>query len=284
MKIAIIVNNQAKNSHKVEQYTKAFSQVGLSFEIFKLEPKKLEFEIKKCIDEFDILLVGGGDGTVRSGAHLSFGKDIILGILPLGTLNHFAKECALPLSPDAMAQALKKANYKEIDVSFVNDKLFVNNASIGFYPLFVQKREYYNKFYNKWLSYIPGFIQALQKYQPLEVTLSSKSTKTVFTTLFLLASNNLYSFHFPINFKRDDFAKNQLGVYFLRHGRLRLLNFIRYYFRKKSNFVEQAYKEPIEIDIKNMATIDVALDGERITLKLPLRIRNEPKALKILCA
>ena len=85
-------------------------------------------------------MVGGGDGTLGSAASALAGTEVALGVLPLGTLNHFAKDLGLPIELDAAMDTVAANKPVAIDVAEVNGRVFLNNSSIGIYPFFVAKR------------------------------------------------------------------------------------------------------------------------------------------------
>ena len=87
------------------------------------------------------VVAGGGDGTVGSVAGTLAGTDRPLGVLPLGTLNHFAKDLGLPLELAGAARVVCEGREASVDVGEVNGRVFVNNSSLGLYPRIVRRRE-----------------------------------------------------------------------------------------------------------------------------------------------
>ena len=87
------------------------------------------------------VVAGGGDGTVNAVAGKLAGTDTALGVLPMGTLNHFAKDVGIPLNLHAAVRTLFTGQITKVDVGEVNDRVFVNNSGVGFYPHFVRQRE-----------------------------------------------------------------------------------------------------------------------------------------------
>ena len=81
-----------------------------------------------------IVVAAGGDGTVSRVAAGVVEADGTLGVLPLGTLNHFAKDLRIPLELDAAVRTVAAGRVGRVDVGQVNHRLFVNNSSIGLYP------------------------------------------------------------------------------------------------------------------------------------------------------
>ncbi|WP_028389001.1 diacylglycerol/lipid kinase family protein [Legionella fairfieldensis] len=282
MAIAVIINNKAKNYAQADTYLEAFNKAGISYVLYKTTPEDLVATIQQCIHQFKIIVMGGGDGTVRTAAHYCIHKPVVLGVLPLGTLNHFAKEMNLPGSVKEIIASLKKPCTLTIDVAKVNDFIFINNSSIGFYPKFAAKRDQYNKIYNKWLSYIPAFIESLKRYKSFPLTIKSKNMNLSLYTSFVMVSNNVYSYEFPATVKRESFQKALLGLYYFKQSKIQLFKIIKNLLDNKNIFEINQSKYPIEIHFKKEKEITISLDGETIKVKTPLYYQTLPLSLNIL--
>src|SRR5581483_6186931 len=92
-------------------------------------------------DKPPVIVAAGGDGTLNAVASALVGTDIALGVLPMGTLNHFAKDLKIPLDVAHAARAIAEGHTKTVDVGVVNGRIFVNNSSLGLYPHIVRARE-----------------------------------------------------------------------------------------------------------------------------------------------
>ena len=84
---------------------------------------------------------GGGDGTQNAVAGVLAGTGIPYGVLPMGTLNHFAKDLGIPLDLDGAVRTIATGVPRQVDVGAVNDQVFLNNSSLGLYPDIVRDRE-----------------------------------------------------------------------------------------------------------------------------------------------
>src|SRR5687767_5641669 len=84
---------------------------------------------------YKVVVAAGGDGTVNTVASAVMDNKKILGVLPVGTLNHFAKDLGIPLDLEAAVHTIVAGHTTEVDVGEVNNRLFLNNSSLGLYPM-----------------------------------------------------------------------------------------------------------------------------------------------------
>lgn len=284
MDIALVVNKEALNASRIQAYLDVFDAQAISYKLFEVPSAELEKTLIDCIQSFAIILVGGGDGTVRTAAEKCAQTSVILGILPLGTMNHFAKELNLPLTAEELIAALSRKKTIKVDLAEVNGSIFVNNSSIGFYPRLAKKRNYYTRFYNKWLSYIPSFIETLKKHESFNITVTNAELNFSLFTSFFMVSNNLYSYQFPTTISRKQFDEAILGLYFFKHGKLRLSKIFRALFIKKNSFEIKTTTLPLTVEIQSKKNILISLDGDIVTKDLPLVYSVLPQALNLLTA
>jgi diacylglycerol kinase family enzyme len=142
----------------------------------------------------EMIVAGGGDGTISSVASTVAGTGKVLGVLPLGTLNHFAKDLGVPLALEAAAATLVHGEVKEVDLGKVNDQVFINNSSIGLYPEIVRRRDKEQQLFNrsKWPAMVKAFFAALREYRFLRVQVRTSEGQFVRTTPFVFVGNNPY--------------------------------------------------------------------------------------------
>ncbi len=82
----------------------------------------------------DAVAVAGGDGTLACAAQALTGREVPLGILPLGTMNLLAKDLGLPLDLDAAIAVLATGPMRAIDAGEVNGHVFLINSVLGLPP------------------------------------------------------------------------------------------------------------------------------------------------------
>ena len=120
------------------------------------------------------VVAGGGDGTVSSVASVLVDGTTPLGVLPLGTLNHFAKDAGIPLDLEAAVATVVAAHVTSVDVGEVNGRTFINNSSIGVYPDIVTEREKLRtQGYRKWLAFVVATARILRRYRGLVVRITA---------------------------------------------------------------------------------------------------------------
>lgn len=273
--IAIVVNLKSRQAKKFHEYLKSLD-TQIHYQVFQIPSNQLSETLEKCKKKFKLILVGGGDGTIRTAAQHLINTNIALGVIPLGTMNHFVQENDLPFTPEEIKNALDHNNTKYVDTAEVNGISFINNASIGFYPGLVERRNYYSRYINKWLAYIPSFFLNIKNFKRLQINLQYEDKKIIFNTSFLLISNNIYSIDFPTKLKRESIEQGILGLYY----NIAEKKYSRHWVKPQLLTIDKTNKI-INVD-SNKKLISVALDGEVMKLKLPLAYKSQPKSLKIL--
>ena len=112
------------------------------FDIHEIPPKDLSGKIEEAVNGGSPrILIAGGDGTIRTAVEVVAGTGVELGVLPSGTLNHFAKDHDLPLDLAEAAKVAATASAGPVDVGRVGEHLFPGTSSIGAYVMFMRSRE-----------------------------------------------------------------------------------------------------------------------------------------------
>ena len=142
----------------------------------------------------DVVVAAGGDGTVSMVGAALVDRDIALGVLPLGTLNHFARDFGLPLEIEAAVAHVVQGRPVRVDVGEVNGRIFVNNSSLGLYPDIVRDRERQQRRlgWGKWPALAWATLAALRRFPFLSVRLSVDGREQHWRTPFVFVGNNEY--------------------------------------------------------------------------------------------
>ena len=234
----------------------------------------------------DCVVGGGGDGTINAVASALVGSDVPLGVLPLGTLNHFAKALGVPLSPEEAIRNVFEGERRAVDVGEVNGHIFLNNSSIGLYPRIVLAREASEKRGSrKWPAFIAATVQNIRRHRLMHVVLVTDAGRQVArATPFLFIGNNKYETSGLTLGSRTRLDGGRLWLYLApQAGRLKLLALagLAVIGRLKEPHLEVMETTAMELKTRRKR-LEVALDGEVIELKSPLRFRSLPKALHVI--
>ena len=233
------------------------------------------------------IVAGGGDGTLNAVASALLGSDVAFGILPLGTLNHFAKDLGIPLDLDEAVSIIAQGHCIRVDTGEINGRIFLNNSSLGLYPDTVRSRERQQRQLGrgKWLAFFWASVAALRRYPFLDLTIYADQQAHQRRTPFVFIGNNRYVMEgFNIG-ARERLDEGTLSLYVVqRTGRLGLLALaLRALFgrlRQARDF-DMLCAKKIVIGTRHKQ-IRVATDGEVNRLVSPLHYRICPAALKVI--
>ena len=239
-------------------------------------------------DNCQPIIAGGGDGTINAVASVLVDTDRTLGVLPLGTLNHFAKDLKIPLDVEAAARVCLEGREAKVDVGEVNGRIFLNNSSLGLYPSIVRHREKQQEQLGrgKWPAFIWATLTMLKRYPFLSVRLSTDDERMIRHTPFVFIGNNEYEMESFNVGARSCIDAGQLSLYVAhRTGRLGLLRLAwRALFgglRDEEDFNAMCTKE-VWIETRRPKRLRVATDGEVTIMTTPLHYRVRPGALRVL--
>jgi diacylglycerol kinase family enzyme len=232
------------------------------------------------------VVAAGGDGTVSAVASLLAGSRVALAVLPLGTLNHFARDLAIPGDLDEAVRLAVHGDAREIDVGEVNGRVFVNNSSIGLYPEMVRRRERQRRRLGrgKWHAMVWAAYNALRVHPFLDLTLELRGAEHRRRTPFLFIGNNVYQMQGLDIGARERLDAGVLSLYLAhRTGRLGLVRIaLRALFGRlyAGHDFEAATTTRLRIDARHKRLL-VATDGEVQAMDLPLEYRLRRGALRV---
>jgi diacylglycerol kinase family enzyme len=234
-----------------------------------------------------LVVAGGGDGTQSAVASRLAGTGLVQGVLPLGTLNHFAKDLGIPLKlPDAI-RTLVEGRVEEVDVGEVNGRVFINNSSLGLYPEIVRERELQQMHLgkSKWRALASATLHATARHVGMAVRVDAEGGQQVRRTSFVFIGNNRYVMEGLSIGARASLREGELALYLGRHrGRLALVKLaLRALFRRlrQEQDFELVTGPAFTIDT-SASCLRVATDGEVCMMETPLRYRIRPRALRVM--
>jgi diacylglycerol kinase family enzyme len=290
--IAIVLNpasgaeRRPRLREKVEDLCR---DAGIDARMHELaHPRDLSGVLRKALDSHPAAIVAaGGDGTVSAVAAAVAGTSTPLGILPVGTLNHFAKDAGLPLDLQKAVQTVAARHTRRVDVARVNNRVFINNSSIGVYPSVVASRErLHREGHAKWAAFALATVDVLRRDGEVAVRLQGDRAKIGARTPFVFVGNNEYLVEGVNLGARTRLDAGRLYAYFAPPVRTRHLPmlFARAVFglARRDHALQSVTGTELWIDTPLLPTIEVACDGELLTLSTPLHYQSWPGALTLL--
>lgn len=264
----------------------AFAEAGLKAEIKLLDGSAIARTVEK-LKQRALIVVGGGDGTLGTAAGILAGSDTALGILPLGTHNHFARQLGIPQDLAEAARVLAQARRRRVDLGAVNGQVFLNNASIGFYPSLVQTREQaQERGLPKWLANLPASWAALRRMRHHRLRVTAEGIARQVRTPLLFVGNNVYALDGAQLGGRVALDEGRLSLYAVEaRSRLGALWFGLKMLAGKADlqrdFAVAETCRTIKVEA-HAPHIHVALDGEIHWLESPLCFEIMPKKLQVI--
>jgi diacylglycerol kinase family enzyme len=209
------------------------------------------------------LAMAGGDGSLAPVAEVALERDLPFACIPFGTRNHFARDLGLDRDdPVGALDALVDGDERRIDVGRANDRLFLNNVSLGVYARLVHRREEHRRRRDA-LARLRALAAVAKHRQPVGITVDG----TPIRSRVVLISNNAYKLDVLSIGKRERLDEGLLHLY-AATGLLR------------PGWIEEA-GERFRIDARS-GRLMAAVDGEPDELATPIDFRCERQALRVL--
>jgi len=291
MKRAITLVNKSGGSFTegiAERIGEALAAAGVDSEIVLVEGKdcaaRAADHVKKGVE---LIIAAGGDGTMGSVAGELSGSKAVMGIMPLGTLNHFARDLGIPFDIAEAAKVIAQAKTRKVDIAEVNGHTFINNASIGLYPLMVMDRDGQRKRLgrSKRLAMLVASLRTMARFHSRRLTLSTDGGEAKVDTPLLFVGNNDYQVALPSAGRREALDDGELCVMVMRSkslpGFLAAIGGALIGIKRREEMVRVSGVKELKVDSPR-SHLSVAMDGETVSLKPPLVFRIRPGALNVI--
>lgn len=293
MKVIVLLNPRAgRDGHPATDSSDwvqaSLADLGVTTELQVTSPELLTASARAAAQRpVDAVVAAGGDGTVSAVAAGLAGGNVPLGVLPLGTFNHFARDLHIPLDVPAACRLLAAAHVVRIDVGEVNGRIFLNNSSIGIYPSMVRHRDEQRTRWRrkKWLAMAVATLQVLRELPLLDVRLEMSGQTFQRKTPLVFVGNNRYQFSLPALGARPRMDAGELSLHVAncttRWGILRLaVRGLLGRLRPTADF-DVLYAEQLWVDTPR-SELSVAADGEVFRMTPPLKYVTRPGALAVI--
>ncbi|WBV42149.1 diacylglycerol kinase family protein [Pseudoroseomonas cervicalis] len=287
MRLLILLNaagGSAGDDTLPDRITRAFAEAGVEARV--LTPPGEELAEAAQTPGYDGVVACGGDGTINAVANALVGGDVPLGVLPLGTLNHFARDLGLPVAWEEAVGVIATGQTRRIDVGEVNGRIFVNNSSVGLYAEMVTERDRQRRRrgWRKGPAMLLAGWRTLRRFTRRRLVIRADGARAVLRSPLVFIGNNLYETNLPNPGTRHALDKGELCLAVTRHqsrwGLLRSgLRAMMGRLREDRDFTLTSVSA-VDID-SPLPMLRVSYDGEVRSMAPPLRYRSRPGALLV---
>jgi diacylglycerol kinase family enzyme len=279
----------AADPHVDRQMRTALAAVGIDADIELVSGGECAVRCRAIAERGDeLLVVGGGDGTISAAASALVGTDTRLGILPLGTLNHFARDLGIPTDLDEAAQLIARGHVRRVDVGEMNGRIFINNSAIGLYPLMVVDRDLQRRRLgrSKRVAMLVASLRTLIRFNHHRLTLTVNEDRTGrVDTPLLFVGNNEYRTDIGAAGTREKLDGGELCVFVMRKKTRRgmIAASLRALFNRMrpDDMVRLDHVERLQV-ASHRSQLAVSLDGEVIRAEPPLDYKIRKQALLVI--
>lgn len=297
LRISVILNQAAGTAERQDgaalrdALESNFAKNGASATISFVTGPEIRHAAERALEankrgEVDAVAIGGGDGSIRTVAAVLAGSDVPLGILPLGTRNHFARDLAIPLDLADAVALIASATTRLIDVGEVNGEIFINNSSIGFYPYLViaRRRRRNGHRLPKWAATILAVPDILRHMPVFRLRVCLEGWSEPCRSPFVFIGNNEYQITGRSLGRRERLERGELWIYVAKvQGWPSLLwRLLRSMLGvdHDGHDVRMVTARTAEITARRHHLL-VACDGEVERMQPPLRYKTRPGALRV---
>lgn len=233
-----------------------------------------------------VVVAAGGDGTLNAVAGYLMKTQVPMGILPLGTFNYVARVLGIPLDILDAAKVIAEGIERPIHTALINDQIYLNNASLGLYPLFIQKRELYNRHFGRFPlnAYTSGLDVLIRDRKELKLQIEVDGVKyPVKTPLIFFGNNQLQLADLNLKIAESAAQGRVAGVVVAKSDKLTLFKMLWQLVKGNLEKAPDVYSFDADQVVihSNRKKLTVAVDGEIVEIKPPLQIRVQKNALKV---
>ncbi len=293
--IAIILNNGAGKNDEQQLRSKILEILetsGREFNIININSSKdflsrCDSIVRSSKQTNTLVVAAGGDGTINAIATLCYKYQVTLGIIPLGTFNYFARNLLIPTDISEAVKTVITGAIKPVSVGLVQDKVFLNNASFGFYTKMILQREEATSKFGR-IRIVAAFstvLSLLKRQKIFTIKINSDGHEEFLKVSMVFVGNNTLQLENLGLDVASCTSNNKLGVIIMK--RINFLGTLRILWH---SLIRNLTDEPrlrkfcsdnftVETKEKN---IKLVIDGEIINCDTPLHFRIEKNALNVI--
>ncbi len=288
--VSVIINEQSGGAARQDtsvQIQDLFTAAGVQVRLERVRHGgDVAARARQAATRGDTLVAAGGDGTVGTVAGVAVERQALLGVIPTGTLNHFARDVGIPRDLAQAVHTILAGREQRVDVGEVNGRIFVNNSSIGIYPRMVWERE--KELRNgrrKKTAFAIAMLRTWRTYRTLKCRMLIDATPHDVRTPFIFIGNNEYVAEGFSLGSRTRVDADRLSVFVAPDvGRFEILALP---FKAMAGRLEMdahfANFTAAEVTVElRRPRVSVATDGEVTIMRTPLQFSIRGCALRVL--
>jgi len=273
---ALIVNAQSRKGRKLFRKAKA-AAADLPFDVTAYEvrrPSLLEATVKRALSKNpDMVILGGGDGTISGLVDLLVGEKVALGVLPLGTANSFARTLGIPLDLQGALDVIGGGHFRRIDLGMIDGDYFANCAAIGISPMIAETVPHGLKAVLGRVGYLTWAVWKFFRFKPFTLIVEQDGKETRLKVVEVRISNG--AFHGGTELV--DEAEPDSGEIVVQavtgHVKRRLVwNWFTSFFRLDARKETVESFSGREIKVRTEPPLAISIDGE-VLAKTPVMAR-----------
>ena len=286
-RMVIVRNPRSGSALDTVTLRQVLHQAGVGADIVDL-PHGPEFEewIDRLAARYEVIAAAGGDGTVSSVAAAVARANKTLAVIPTGSLNHFARDAGIPLKLEEAVALLRTGRQGAVDVGLVNERFFLNNVSVGSYPLMVDARtELERRGRSRRIAAVLAVARTWWQLRSVTATLTVDGGDLIRRSPFIVVGNGRYVLSGFALTRRHHLSDHQLSLYVAPHaGRLGALSLpVRALFGTLDEYEQFETFQANEITVAvRQRRVLTGIDGEVRDLESPLRFAIRSGALQVL--
>lgn len=286
--------HSANSDEVYEQLMTYWTECGFEIQVFDIASEKnisiLMTRVKQrhlSHNNQGVIVAAGGDGTLNAVASQLLHQDIPMGIIPLGTFNYVARVLDIPIEVMAAAEVIAKGQPRKIHVAKINEHIYLNNASLGLYPLFIEKRELYNQKFGRFPlhAYTSGLDVLIRDRKELKLEIEVDQKRyPVKTPLLFFGNNQLQLADMNLKIAKCAEMGQVAGVILAKTDKLSLFKTLFQLIRGQLEKAADVYSfsaDEVQVYSSNPA-LTVAIDGEIVKIKTPLKCSVDKHALNVM--
>jgi len=279
----LVVNAQSrKGKSQLEEARALLGRAGIRLTaVHGVEnPDALKTLVVEMVNEqVPMLILGGGDGSLLTAVGALAGTSTVLGVLPLGTANSFARALGIPLDLEGAVDVIAHGKVRQVDLGIVGDTLYAGCASIGLAPQIAQSVPHGLKAWAGRPGYLIWAAGQLAKFRSFRLTVTSpEGTETMDAVEVRIANGPFHGGVELVDTARLDSGKIVVQAVTGEKRRHLVLNWIAHAVRSNARWRQIRQFEGASLRIETDPPLPISIDGE-VLAQTPVDVGAKARAL-----